>query len=144
MGKLTSFMRTTPNLKELLKLLEDIICFTFIPTITGDQTCSDHDQILFCLPARFGRLGIPTVHKIGCFEYKISRKLLSFFSKLIKQQSLVYTNNDFQEKKLKNEIKQKETEDTKILLTQLQNQMNDNVKRLNTIPQEKGGSNCLT
>ena len=73
-----------------------------------------------------------------------STKFQENFSKLIKQQSLVYTNNDFQEKKLKNEIKQKETEDTKILLTQLQNQMNDNVKRLNTIPQEKGGSNWLT
>ena len=45
-GKLNYFMRTIPSLGELLKPLEDVIRFNFIPAITGGHSCLDNDRIL--------------------------------------------------------------------------------------------------
>ena len=62
-GKLTTnFMRTIPSLGELLKPLEDVIRFNFIPPITGGHLCSDNDRILLSLPMRSGGLAIPLFH----------------------------------------------------------------------------------
>ena len=46
-------------LRELLRPIEDIICFNFISTITGGHICSDHNQNPLSLPARLGGFGIP-------------------------------------------------------------------------------------
>ena len=66
-------------------------------------------------------------------------------SGLIREQALVsvYSINNFQENKLKNEIKTEREGRYKNSLTQMQNQMNDNEKSLSTITQEKGVSNSL-
>ena len=64
-GKLTFFMRTIPNLGNLLKPLEDMIHFTFISSITGGHICSHHDRIIPFPLARFGGLGIPKFHEIA-------------------------------------------------------------------------------
>ena len=67
------------DLWELLRIRENYwnyyknICFTFMPTITGDHTCCHHDPKLFSHPARFGGLSIPTVHEIAFFDCKNSR-----------------------------------------------------------------------
>ena len=106
-GKQTFFIGTIPNLAELMKPTEDIIRFTFLPVIRGGNICSDHDPILLSLLARFDKLGVPMFHETACFKYKTSRKLSSSLSKTIEGQSLVYYINNFQQKKLKNEIKTK-------------------------------------
>lgn len=58
-------------------------------------------------------------------------------SGLIREQALVsvYSINDFQQKKLKNEIKTEREGRYKNSLTQIQNQMNGNEKSLSTITQ---------
>ena len=55
-GKLTYFRRTVSSLTDLLKPLEDVIRFNFIPAITGGHLCSDKDRILLSLPVRFSGL----------------------------------------------------------------------------------------
>ena len=107
-GNLASFLRPISNLGEWLTTLENIIRFIVI---------SDHDGILLSLPARFCGHGIPVFHKVACFEYKNSRKLTLPLSELIKEQSLVYSINNFYKKKLKIKSKRKEKEDTKNNLT---------------------------
>ena len=85
-GKLTCFMRTIPSLGELLKPLEDVIRFNFIPAITGGHLCSDNDRILLSLPMRSGVLAIPLFHSDAKYEYENSRKLTSSLTQLIKDQ----------------------------------------------------------
>ena len=55
-GKLTYFRRTVSSLTDLLKPLEDVIRFNFIPAITGGHLYSDKDRILLSLPVRFSGL----------------------------------------------------------------------------------------
>ena len=73
--KLTFFMETIAKLRKLLKLLEDIVHFIFIPEIIGDHICSDYYLILLSLSSEFGALGIPIFHEIACSEYKNSKKI---------------------------------------------------------------------
>ena len=57
------FLLYHTSLRELLRPLEDIICFNFISAITGGHICSDHDENLLSLPGRFGGFAIPTKTK---------------------------------------------------------------------------------
>lgn len=85
---------------------------------------------IFPLPVRFSGPGIPIFHKI---EYQN----LMFLSVLMREKSSLYFINEFRQQKLKNEITTKREVRYKNTLTQLQNRMNDNEKRLNTITLEK-------
>ena len=76
-------MRTIPSLGELLKLLEDVIRFNFIPAITGGHSCSDNDRILLSFQMRFGGLAIALFHNDAKYEYENSRKLIIKFIKLL-------------------------------------------------------------
>ena len=53
------FLLYHTSLRQLLRPLEDIICFNFISTITAGHICFDHDQNLLSLPTRFGGFAIP-------------------------------------------------------------------------------------
>ena len=66
-------MRTMPSLGELLKPLEDLIRFNFIPAITDGHLCSDNNPILLSLPLRFGGLAIPLFHNDAKYEYENSK-----------------------------------------------------------------------
>ena len=79
-------MRTTPFLGELLKPLEDVIRFNFIPAITGGHLCSDNDRILVSLPVGFGGLAIPLFHNDAKYEYENSKKLAPLLTQSIKNQ----------------------------------------------------------
>lgn len=85
---------------------------------------------IFPLPVRFSGPGIPIFHKI---EYQN----LMFLSVLMREKSSLYFINEFRQQKLKNEITTKREVRYKNTLTQPQNRMNDNEKRLNTITLEK-------
>ena len=87
-------MRTIPSLGELLKPLEDVIRFKFIPPITDEHLCSDNDRILLSLPRRSGGLAIPLFHNDPKYEYENSRKLSSSLTPLIKDQHQIYQVNE--------------------------------------------------
>ena len=104
-GKLTYFMGTIPSLGELLKPLEDVIRFNFIPAITGGHLCSDNDCILLSLPVRVGGLAIPLFHNDLKYEYENSRKLTSSLTQSIKSQYQIYSVNETEQKSIKLNIK---------------------------------------
>ena len=54
--KLTYFIRTMPDLVELLKPVDDIINNKLLPAITERFAISDYDRRLFTLPAKVGGL----------------------------------------------------------------------------------------
>ena len=58
-SRLTYFIRTIPDINELLLPLEHTIRQKFIPAITGGQICSDNEIVLLSLPTRYGGLNIP-------------------------------------------------------------------------------------
>ena len=122
-GKLIFFKRTIPNLGNLLKPLEDMIHFTFISSITGGHICSHHDRIIPFPLARFGGLGIPKFHEIALDKPRNTWSLVYSVVSVFCHEcilSWVYSVNDFQRKKLKNEIKTERERRCKNILTQLQ------------------------
>ena len=76
-------MHTIPSLGELLKPLEDVIGFNFIPAITGRHLCSDSDYFLLFLPVNFGGLPISLFYNNVNYENENYRKLISSLTQLI-------------------------------------------------------------
>ncbi len=58
MSKWAYISRTTPNISNLLRSLEDVIRHVFIPSITRRPPPNDHVRNLMGLPARLGGMGI--------------------------------------------------------------------------------------
>ncbi len=53
----TYLARTTPNIEELIKPLEETIRTIFIPNLTSQNAPNDKERQLLALPARLGGLG---------------------------------------------------------------------------------------
>ena len=103
-GKLTYFMRTIQSLGDLLKPLEDVIRFKYIPAITGRHLCLDNDRILLSLPVKFAGLAIPLFHNDAKYEHENSRKLTSSITQSIKDQYQIYSINETEQKSIKSNI----------------------------------------
>ena len=143
-SKLTYFMRTIPDLNNLLVPIEEIIRFRFIPALTGGHHCSDLERELLSLPVRFGGLGITNFVNVSSLEYDNSRKITKSLSDSIIKQKLKYNENMDDLHKIKNDIKHNKQERFKTILEPLRIDMNEQQKRINNINQEKGVSNWLT
>ena len=128
---------------ELLKQLEDVIRYNFIPAITGRHLCSDNDRILLSLPVKSGGLAIPLFHNDAKYEFQNYRKLKSSLTHLIKDQHQIYSVNETEQKSIKLNIKINKEERYKATLTELRTQLDQNQKGLNDIRQEKRVSNWL-
>ena len=64
--------RTVPGISSCLQPLDNVSCQVFIPTITGRSPPSDSICKLFCLPARWGGLGLPEPSSICDSEFAAS------------------------------------------------------------------------
>ena len=104
-GKLIYFMSTILSLGDLLKPLENAICFNFISAITGGCLCSDKDRILVSLPIKFGGLAIPLFHNDVKYEHENSWKLTLPLTQLIKDHYQIYSVNKMEQKSIKSSIK---------------------------------------
>ena len=62
-NKLSYFMRTIPDISNLLIPIEDTIRNRFIPAITGGRICNKEERGLLSLPTRYGGLAIPIFHE---------------------------------------------------------------------------------
>ena len=70
--RMTYFMRTIPNLQEVLQPLDDTINTKFIPAITEGHNCSEDDRRLLALPVRLGGLGLPIFTELCEREFRNS------------------------------------------------------------------------
>ena len=95
------YMRTMPCIKDYLMPLEEVICFKIILSITGGHNCSNDEHALLSLPTRFGGLGILLIHENVGIEFENSRKLTSSLTDLIKDQSVPYSINRLEQRKIK-------------------------------------------
>ena len=86
----------------------------------------------------------PLFHENAGIEFENSRKLTSSLTNLIKDQSVLHSVNGFEQKKIKATIKTERESIHKNVLNTLQNRLNENQLRLNSINREKGVSSWLT
>ena len=80
------YLRTIPDISDLLHPVEEVIAKNFLPTLL-DQGISDLDREIFALPTRLGGLGIPCLQSGFAFEFENSRTLSTQLVDLIIQQS---------------------------------------------------------
>lgn len=131
------------ELGELVKPLENVIRFIFIPSITGRHICSDNEHKLLSLPTRHGDLAVPLYHEIVSFEYEKFMKLI-FLPNLIKDQSKVYHVDEIDQRKMNSDIRSEREHCHKNTLNELRDNMSYSQMRLKIISQQIGVSNWPT
>ena len=91
------YIRTIPNLSNLLKPLDDVLTQFFIPAITEGHILSELDRKLISLPVRYGGLNIPIYQDLCVKEYEKSRKTSQILTNNIVNQENQYVH-DFSKK----------------------------------------------
>ena len=79
--KFTYYLRTIPNIADLLRPLEDLIATQLLPSIFG-QDISKIDREIFALPTRYGGLGILCLHEEAEFDFNTSITISDQLAKL--------------------------------------------------------------
>ena len=99
-NKLSYFMRTIPNISNLLIPIEDTIRNRFIPAITGERICNEEERRLLFLPTRYGGLIISIFLEQADVEYSNSRRITAERTSLITVQQMEYTVDELAIKNL--------------------------------------------
>ena len=141
----TYYMRTIPNIAQLLEPLEQIIRTKFIPALMEGRSVTDDERKLLSLPPRLGGMGIIIPSRISDREFefsKIATELLS--DAIILQHKELPANFEIKSREAKNQVRKLRREDQDSVLETIRNGMSDEQKRGNEICREKGASNWLT
>ena len=143
-NKLSYFMRTIPDISNMLIPIEDTIRNRFIPAIIGGRICNVEERKLLSLPTRYGGLAIPIFHEQAEVEYNNSRRITTELTSLITVQQMEYTVDELAIKKIILEIKNEKENTYKHIMEHLKDNMSEKSKRLLQLSTEKGVSNWLT
>ena len=141
--KMTYFIRTIPNLKEVLKPLDEMVDTKLIPAITEGHYCSKYDRRLLALPVRLGGMGIPIFTELCDREYVNSRIATQQLTTKIQQQQHEYSIDRAGEKEAQSKIKKERTEYEKKELDEIRKNMTKEQLRANDLAQMKGASSWL-
>ena len=82
-NKLSYFMRTIPDISNLLIPIEDTIRNRFIPAITGGRIFNKEERKLLSLPTRYGGLAISIFHEQAEVKHKNSRTITAELTSLV-------------------------------------------------------------
>ena len=142
--KMTYFIRTIPNLADILKPLDDCIDNKLIPAITEGRVLSEADRILVSLPVRYGGLGIPIYREMCAPEFENSKKATQTLTSRIVAQESEFQNDQERERKVQKDIENAREEAHKKKLEDLRKNMSKEQLRANDVAQMKGASAWLT
>ena len=142
--KLTYFIRTIPDLTEILKPVDDVINNKLIPAITEQQTMSEEDRRLLSLPVRLGGLGIPIFEESSVFEFQSSQRITKQLKDKVIQQERRFTIDRKKDKEIAIELKKERDMRNQQTLENLRQSMSHAQARGNDIAQMKGASAWLT
>ena len=70
--KLTYYIRTIPNISDIIKPLDDLVNSEFIPAITEGHKCNRLERTLLSLPVKLGGMGIPIFSDLCDIEFNNS------------------------------------------------------------------------
>ena len=142
--KVTYFIRTIPDLKEVLQPLDRMVDEQFIPAITEGQIVSKDDRKLISLPVRLGGLGIPIFAEMCDREFNNSLRITEMLRQnIVAQEQMLVVDRDA-ERTIELKIKHERNEHQENMLTILRGKMNKSQLRGNDIAQMKGASAWLT
>ena len=141
---MTYFIRTIPNLTDILKPLDDCIDDKLIPAITEGHVLTEADRILVSLPVRYGGLGIPIYREMCATEFENSKKATQALTSKIVAQESEFQNDQERERKIQKEIENAREEAHKKKLEDLRKNMSKEQLRANDVAQMKGASAWLT
>ena len=88
--KVTYLMRTTPNINEELRGLDDAINNKLISFFTENKLCGNDERLLLSLPTKLGGMGIPVFVEIANIEFENSSLLTKENVSLIARQETTY------------------------------------------------------
>ena len=89
-SKWTYLARTTHDIDNLLKPLEEAIRHKFLPALAGQSTPNNIERDLLALSARLGGLGISDPSQLTAFHHTTSKEVSAPLVSLIIQQSTTY------------------------------------------------------
>ena len=85
----TYFMRTLPDIQDLLEPLERAISRVLIPAITSDRQCGQLDRDIMAIPVRLGGLDVANPSSDANFDYTSSVKVTAPLVEQIVSQSCI-------------------------------------------------------
>jgi len=140
--KWTYYLRTLPDIEELLIPLEHVISRVFIPAIT-DHICTDAERNLIALPVRMGGLGLENPCQTACSEFLSSTSITAPLVQRITTQS--YSPPDADEvRKLQQNSRKEKVDCLHVKAEDVHSSLPSNTQRAATLAKEKGASNWLT
>ena len=142
--KLTYFIRTIPNIRDVIKQVDDFVDDQLIPAITEGHATSEEDRKLMTLPVRLGGLGIPRFYEICEDEYRNSQRITEHLNTKIIAQDNVYIPDRAREKEIEATIKREREKKHEENLEILRQTMTKKQKRGNDVARMKGASAWLT
>ena len=141
----TFYLRTIPDIAELLKPLDDAISNLLIPALTEGRHVTKEERTLLSLPPRLGGMGIITPSEICEQEYAFSvAATAKLTSAIIERQRDLPANFAEESKSCRSEIRSKRRNLQNETLEILRSKMSPDQKRSNDTNQETGASIWLT
>ena len=140
--KWTYFMRTLPDIEDLLEPLERAISAVLIPSLT-EHNCSVAKRKLLAIPARMGGLGMTNPSESAESEYSAAIKMSAPLVEKITAQSLE-TPDDVDVRRLIHAVRKEKDDDLKRKLEELKVSLPVRTQRAVDLESEKGASSWLT
>ncbi|EDO35883.1 predicted protein [Nematostella vectensis] len=138
----TYFLRTLPDIEDLLLPLERAISDTLIPSLTG-RTCTQTERDLLALPVRFGGLGITNPAGEASLEFTASTKVCGPLAEQIKQQTHELPCDDAVQE-AQQEARREKNEYLKSRCAEVKSSLPVNMLRAVDLATQKGASSWLT
>ena len=138
----TYYLRTLPDIEELLEPLESAIGNVLIPALTG-HTCTPDERELLALPVRLGGLGIENPCRSATKEYEASIRVTAPLVKQIEAQALELPDDD-DIRKLQQQNRRENDNYLRERLEEVKSALPDDIKRAADLAAEKGASSWLT
>jgi len=144
-SKWTYFLRTIPDISDLLLPLEEAINLFFIPALTGRDSISEVERELFALPTRLGGLGLTKPTEMAELEYTSSQKITAPLAALILiQQHEITYDTVIDQERAKTEVRQSRQQHQSTRATQLHSRLPRHLQRAVELCSEKGASSWLS
>ncbi|KAL9957248.1 hypothetical protein ACROYT_G038862 [Oculina patagonica] len=138
----TYFLRTLPDIEDLLEPLERAIADVLIPSIT-DHHCTKEERDLVALPVRLGGLGLINPSQDAASQFKVSTKITApLVEKIIAQDH--ETPADTAVKTLQQCVRRETNEALQTRLGNVRESLPQKTQRAIDLATEKGASNWLT
>ena len=142
--KVTYLMRTTPNINEELRQLDDAINNKLIPSFRENKLFGNHERLLLSLPTKLGGMCIPVFSQIANVEFQNSSLLTKEHVSLIALQERTYEIQKETINNIKKKIKRDIQEYNQQKLIDIKSRLSSQQCRLNDINTEQGDSTWLS